>query len=159
MTITLYCIGSLKEVYWRDAFHEYEKRMAPYAKFILVEMPDEKAGENLSEKEETNIKDKECSRLLEKIKPNEYLIALDLNQKEYDSLSFASHIDSLVSNGHSNISFVIGGSLGLSEAMKKRANESMSFGKMTFPHQLARVMFMEQLYRCFRINHHQPYHK
>ena len=115
--------------------------------------------EGLSPKEEAEIKEKEGTRVLQKIKSGDYVIAMDLNQKEFDSISFSSYLENAFVKGRSSLIFLIGGSLGLSDALKARANDSISFGKMTFPHQLSRIMLLEQLYRAFRIAHHEPYHK
>ena len=109
--------------------------------------------------EEKETKEKEGQRVLAKIKPGDYVISLDLNQKEYDSVSFSRHLEEAFVRGGSSLVFLIGGSLGLSKSLKARANDSFSFGPMTFPHQLARVMLLEQLYRAFRIQNGQPYHK
>lgn len=159
MRITLYCIGKLKEPYWRMAEQEYVKRLRGYCDFRLIELPDLPAPEGASRAMEESIKQKEGEKVLEKIKPGECLVALDLNKKEYDSVEFSSHLEDLFRRGGSNVSFVIGGSLGLSEALKARADEALSFGRMTFPHQLSRVMLLEQLYRAFKIARHEPYHK
>ena len=159
MRIAVYCIGSLKENYWKEACAEYGERIQPYAKLTIEEFPDlpTKEGASVSEAEET--KEKEGQRVLAKIKPGDYVISLDLNQKEYDSVSFSRHLGEAFVRGGSSLVFLIGGSLGLSKSLKARANESFSFGPMTFPHQLARVMLLEQLYRAFRIQNGQPYHK
>ncbi|MCR5491275.1 MAG: 23S rRNA (pseudouridine(1915)-N(3))-methyltransferase RlmH [Bacilli bacterium] len=159
MKITVYCIGKLKEDYWKSAIAEYAKRIKAYSDLEIIEFPDLPTPASSSPAIEEDIKNKECVRIIAKLKPSEYLIALDLNKKEYDSPSFASHIDSCLEKAGANVSFVIGGSLGLSDDLKLRANESISFGKMTFPHQLARVMLLEQIYRAFKINRHEPYHK
>ena len=159
MKITIYCIGKLKEDYWKSAIAEYSKRISAYAELDIVEFPDIAIPASASTAIEEDIKNKECAKILAKLKPNDYVIALDLNKKEYDSVAFAAHLDEAFARGGASINFVIGGSLGLSDDLKKRANESLSFGKMTFPHQLARVMLLEQLYRAFRINRGEPYHK
>lgn len=159
MKITVYCIGSLKESYWKDAVKEYQKRLGGYCELSLVEFSDVPCKEKASEKEMEEVKNKEGEKVLSKLKPNDYLIALDLKGKQYDSIELAHHLEEkLVANG-SSLSFVIGGSLGLSDVLKKRANESLCFGLGTFPHQLARVMLLEQLYRSFRILRGEPYHK
>ena len=159
MKITLYCVGSLKESYWKDAVNEYVKRLKGYCEFHLVEVSDVACKEKASSKEMKEVKDKEGEAILSKLKPGEYLIVLDLGAKQYESVALAKHLEEkLVQNG-SSISFVIGGSLGLSDALKARANEAISFGLGTFPHQLARVMLLEQLYRSFRILRQEPYHK
>ncbi len=159
MKITLYCIGKLKESYWRMAQDEYAKRLNGYCDFQIVELPDLPTPEGASPATEAAIKEKECKRILEKLKPGDYLVAMDLNKKEYDSVSFSTHLEDLMRRGGSSVNFAIGGSLGLSDELKARANESISFGKMTFPHQLSRVMLLEQLYRAYKISKHEPYHK
>ena len=159
MKITIYAIGHLKEAYWKSACDEYLKRLKNYADVKIVEVDDIGYKEGSSIAIETQVKDKEGERVLEKLKPGDYLCGLDLNCKEYDSLSFSEHLEKMFTMGGSHISFVIGGSLGLSNALKKRANERLSFGKMTFPHQMTRLILLEQLYRAFRIAHHEPYHK
>ena len=159
MKITVFCIGSLKESYWKEAVAEYKKRLAAYCSLELVELPDAPCKENASEKEMEAVKDKEGQRVLSKLKPTDYLIALDLKGKQYESRDLARHLEEkLVQNG-SSLCFVIGGSLGLSKELLARSNESLCFGLGTFPHQLARVMLLEQLYRSFRILRNEPYHK
>lgn len=159
MKITLYCVGKLKEDYWRQAVAEYSKRIGGYAKLEIVEVPDSPTPDKASMALEEEIKNKEGEKILERLRPSDFVVSLDLNQKEYDSVSFSAQLESWFRQGGSLVSFLIGGSLGLSDALKRRANASVSFGKMTFPHQLARVMLLEQLYRAFRISHHEPYHK
>ncbi len=159
MKITLYCVGSLKESYWKDAIAEYKKRLGAYCDFSIVEAPDVPCKEKASEKEMEEVKRRECERILSSLKPNDYLIALDIGGKQYDSVELAHHLDQAMVRNGASLSFVIGGSLGLSQEMKNRANEALSFGKGTFPHQLARVMLLEQLYRSFRILRGEPYHK
>ncbi len=159
MKISVYCVGKLKESYWKDAVQEYKKRIEGYAKIDIFEAPDFPTPEKASPAQEEEIKNKEGKKMLEKIKPGDYVIALDLNQKEYTSEEFSSQMEKWLVAGGSSVSFLIGGSLGLSEECKKRANASVCFGKMTFPHQLARVMLLEQIYRSFKIAHHEPYHK
>ena len=159
MKIRIFAIGTLKEAYWKSACEEYLKRLRPYCDVSVEEFPDYPTKDGAGPKEEEEIKNKEGDKVLSRIKPGEYVIALDLNQKEYDSVSFSSHLQDDFVKGGSSLIFLLGGSLGLSDALKKRANESVCFGKMTFPHQLARVMLLEQLYRSFRIAHHEPYHK
>jgi len=159
MRITIYCVGSLKESYWRDAVAEYKKRLGAYCQLEIVEIPDMPCKERASQKEIEEVKTREGEKILALLKPRDYLIALDLHGKQYDSIALASHLEEkLVQNG-SSLSFVIGGSLGLSKALLERANESLCFGLGTFPHQLARVMLLEQLYRSFRILRNEPYHK
>lgn len=159
MKIAVYCVGKLKEGYWKEAVEEYSKRLKGYAKLEIVECPDLATPEKASPAEEEEIKGKEGKKILERLKPGDFVVALDLGKEEFDSPSFSRKMESWFRQGGSSISFLIGGSLGLSEELKKRADASFSFGKMTFPHQLARVMLLEQLYRGFRIAHHEPYHK
>ncbi len=159
MKINVYCVGKLKEAYWKDAVSEYKKRIEGYAKLEIIEANDFATPEKASASIEEEIKNKEGRKMLEKIKSGDFVIALDLNQKEYTSEEFSSQMEKWLVAGGSSVSFLIGGSLGLSEECKKRANVSVCFGKMTFPHQLARVMLLEQIYRSFKIAHHEPYHK
>ena len=159
MKINVYCVGKLKESYWRDAVAEYKKRIEGFAKIELIEVNDYPTPEKSSPAQEEEIKDKEGRKMLEKIKPGDFVVALDLNQKEYTSEEFSTQMEKWLVVGRSSLSFLIGGSLGLSNECKKRADASVSFGKMTFPHQLARVMLLEQIYRAFKIARHEPYHK
>lgn len=159
MNIKIIGVGKLKEKYLIQAMQEYLKRLQAYAKVEVIELADEKAPENLSETQMMQIKDKEGERILAKIKDQEYVIALAIEGKNPSSEDFAEQIENLGIQGKSQIVFVIGGSLGLSSAVMQRSNAQISFGKMTFPHQLMRVMLTEQIYRAFRIIHHQPYHK
>ena len=159
MNIRVICIGSLKEAYWKDACKEYLTRIKPYANIEMIECPDFPSKDGATVSMEEQVKEKEAERVLKLLKPQDYVISLDLNQKEYESPSFATQMEDWLVKGGSSIAFLIGGSLGLSDSLKKRANASFSFGKMTFPHQLARVMLLEQIYRGFRILHHEPYHK
>jgi len=159
MKITLLTVGSIKEKFYRDAVLEYAKRLSKYASFTIIEVDDEKTKENLSINEMNKILDTEGDRLLSKIPQKAYVIALDISGKKYDSVGFSEFIESRMKEGSSHLVFVIGGSLGLSENVKKRANEKISFSDMTFPHQLMRVILLEQIYRGFRIMRNEPYHK
>ena len=159
MNIKIIAVGKLKEKYLIQALQEYTKRLGAYAKVDIIEVPDEKAPENLSAAQMEQIKEKEGERILAKIKEQEYVWALAIEGKNLSSEAFASQIEQLAIQGKSQLVFVIGGSLGLSHAVMQRSNAQISFGKMTFPHQLMRVMLAEQIYRCYRIIHHQPYHK
>lgn len=159
MNIKIIGVGKLKEKYLVQAMQEYLKRLQAYAKVEVIELADEKAPENLSETQMMQIKDKEGERILAKIKDQEYVIALAIEGKNPSSEAFAQQIENLGIQGKSQLVFVIGGSLGLSSAVMQRSNAQISFGKMTFPHQLMRVMLTEQIYRAFRIIHNQPYHK
>ncbi len=159
MTITIITVGKLKEKYLKDAIDEYSKRLRRYCKLDIIELPDEKTPDNASEKEELAIKEKEGQAILNKIKDNMFVIAMDLGGKQLTSEEFAGYIDNLGVTGNSNIAFIIGGSLGISKSVLARANYKLCFSKMTFPHQLFRVMLLEQIYRGFRIMKGEPYHK
>ncbi|MEQ6051256.1 23S rRNA (pseudouridine(1915)-N(3))-methyltransferase RlmH [Lysinibacillus capsici] len=159
MNITIVSVGKLKEKYLKMGIDEYIKRLGGYAKMDLVEVPDEKAPEQLSEAEMDIVKKKEGERILAKISPDAYVIALAINGKMKTSEQMAADIESLMTYGKSKIAFVIGGSLGLHEDVLKRADEQQSFGKMTLPHQLMKLVLVEQIYRSFRIMKGEPYHK
>lgn len=159
MNISIVSVGKLKENYLKQAITEYTKRLSSYTKLTMVEIADEKAPEHLSDAEAEQVKSAEGSRLLTKIPDDAYVIALAIEGKNPTSEAFASKLDNLATYGHSKVVFVIGGSLGLSDEVMKRANELLSFSKMTFPHQLMRVILLEQIYRAFRINRNEPYHK
>lgn len=159
MNIKIITVGKLKEKYLKDAIAEYAKRLTRYCKLEVVELADEKTSENASQKEEEIVKDKEGKNILQKIKDNEYVIALDLKGKHITSEEFAEFISEKAVMGQPNITFVIGGSLGISQEVLARADYKLCFSKMTFPHQLFRVMLFEQIYRAFRIINGEPYHK
>jgi len=159
VNITIVSVGKLKEKYLKMGIDEYVKRLGGYAKMDLVEVPDEKAPEQLSEAEMDIVKKKEGERILAKISPDAYVIALAINGKMKTSEQMAADIESLMTYGKSKIAFVIGGSLGLHEDVLKRADEQQSFGKMTLPHQLMKLVLVEQIYRSFRIMNGEPYHK
>jgi len=159
MNITIITVGKLKEKYLKQGIDEYLKRLTPYAKTKIVEVPDEQAPDNLSEAEIEDVKRKEGSKILSKIGADEYVITLEIEGKQLSSEEFAKKLDELATYGKSKVSFVIGGSHGLSEEVKKRSNYAMSFSKMTFPHQLMRLVLVEQIYRVFRIIRGEPYHK
>ena len=159
MIISIFSVGKLKEKYLKQGIDEYLKRLGSYAKVEVIEVADEKAPENLSEVEMEQVKDKEGERILAKISDDTYVIILAIQGKMLSSEELAREIDQLATYGKSKIAFVIGGSLGLSKAVEKRADYALSFSKMTFPHQLMRLVLVEQIYRAFRINRGQPYHK
>ena len=159
MKITILTVGKIKEKYLRDAIAEYSKRLSRYAKLEIIEVADEKTPDNASETVETNIKNKEAERLLKYIRDDAYLITLEIKGKQLTSEELAQKIDTLGVQGTSHIIFVIGGSLGLGEEVLKRSNYALSFSKMTFPHQLMRVILLEQIYRSYRINCGELYHK
>ncbi len=159
MKIIILSVGKIKEKYWNDAIDEYIKRLSSYTRVEIVEVMDEKAPANASIKEENQIKNKEGDKLLKRINDKDFVIALTLNEKQYDSISFSKFVsDSLISGG-SCITFVIGGSLGLSDAVIKRANKKMSLSELTFTHQMTRVILLEQIYRSFKILNNETYHK
>ncbi|MFT5872545.1 MAG: 23S rRNA (pseudouridine1915-N3)-methyltransferase [Clostridium sp.] len=159
MNITIICVGKIKEKYLKSAIDEYKKRLSRYCKLSIVELSDEKTPDNASKKEEILIKEKEGEAILKNIKDNMFAIALELKGNMLSSEELSNYIRDLGIKGESNIAFVIGGSLGLSMAVLERANYKLCFSKMTFPHQLFRVMLLEQVYRGFRIISGEPYHK
>ncbi len=158
MKIKIYAIGKTKDFY-KLGVDEYVKRLSSYCKIEIVELKDESISEKPSEKEIQKAIDIEGKRVVSLLKDNEYLIGLDLNKKEMDSVEFSGYLSNKLEQSGSNISFVIGGSYGLSEELKSRINDSFSFGKMTFPHQLARLILLEQIYRAFKILNNETYHK
>lgn len=157
--VSIVCVGKIKEKYIKLGIDEFSKRLSKYIKLEIVEIMDEKAPENLSDKEMEQIKIKEGRNILSKIKQNQYVIALAIEGKKLSSEALAQKIQSLGISGNSNICFVIGGSLGLSDEVLDRAEMEISFSDMTFPHQLMRLILLEQVYRSFRINNNEPYHK
>ena len=159
MNISIITVGKLKEKYLKQGIAEYTKRLSAYAKVEEIELADEKAPENLSENDMLIVKQKEGERILAKISPDTYVIALAIEGSMKSSEQLAANLDRLATYGKSKIAFVIGGSLGLSEDVMKRADETLSFSKMTFPHQLMKLILLEQIYRAFRINRNEPYHK
>lgn len=159
MKITILCVGKIKEKFYTQAIDEYSKRLGKYCKLDIIQVQDEKTPDNASASVEDNIKRKEAERILKFIKDDAYVITLEINGKMLDSVSLANHINQLGINGKSNIVFVIGGSLGLHESVSRRSDYKLSFSKMTFPHQLMRVILLEQIYRSFRIISNEPYHK
>ena len=159
MKIQMICVGKIKEKYLKLGIDEFKKRLSKYCKLEIIELEDEKAPENLSDKEMLIIKEKEGKKILSKIKDNSYVIALAIDGKNLSSEELAQTINKLGVRGVSNITFVIGGSLGLSDEVLSRADYKLSFSKMTFPHQLMRLILLEQVYRAYRINNGEPYHK
>ena len=159
MKVTLICVGKLKEKYLSQGTEEYVKRLGRYCSLEITELADEKTPDNASEALEAQIKKKEGERILKALKEDSYCIALAIEGKMLSSEELADKIDSLGISGVSHISFIIGGSLGLSEEVLSRADFKLSFSKMTFPHQLMRMVLLEQIYRSYRIISNQPYHK
>ncbi len=159
MQIRILCVGKIKEAFYRDAIAEYGKRLSRYARLQIIEAADERTPENLSSRVAADVKRREGERILAQVRDSDYVIALAIEGVSYDSVGLSEHLGSLMSRGASTIDFVIGGSLGLSPEVMRRANEVVSFSKLTFPHQLMRVILLEQIYRSFRILNHEPYHK
>lgn len=159
MRINLITVGKIKEAYLRDAIAEYAKRLSSYCRLNVLEVADEKTPDGASEALCRQIKDREGERILGKIGSGSYVIVLAIQGEMLSSEGLAAQLNQLMVRGISEITFVIGGSLGLSERVMQRANYSLSFSKMTFPHQLMRVILLEQIYRSFRINANEPYHK
>jgi len=157
--ITILCVGKIKESFYRQAVDEYTKRLSKYCKLEIVEVTDEKTPDKASEVMESQIKEKEAERLIDKLKEDSYIFTLEIKGKKYTSEAFAETIEKLTVQGKSHLTFVIGGSLGLHEKILKLSNQPISFSDMTFPHQLMRVILTEQIYRAFRIMNNEPYHK
>ena len=159
MKIKIFAIGKIKEKYLKEGINEYLERIKPYSQIEIVEVNDEPIVDNPHPSEIKKAIDTEGSRVLKLLKPNDYLIGLDLNKKEFSSPEFAEHLNKKFVAGGSNISFVIGGSYGLSDELKQRCNDSISLSKMTFLHQMTRLILLEQIYRAFKINRNETYHK
>mgnify|MGYP000610409693 FL=1 len=159
MKITICCVGKIKEKFYSQAIAEYSKRLSKYCKLEIKEAADEKTPDSASDTVNRMIKEKEGDRLLSFIKDDSYVIALAIDGKMLDSVELSEKIDNLMLSGKSDIVFVIGGSLGLDKRVLDRADYKLSFSKMTFPHQLMRVILLEQIYRSFRIMKNEPYHK
>lgn len=155
--INLYCVGKVKEQYLRDAIDEYLKRIGKYCSISIIELPDKPIPEKSNSTLESQIIEAESNEIINKLNMSSYKIALDLTGKQYTSEEFAEKINK-IQLSNSTISFIIGGSLGLSDDLKRICNEKISFSKMTFPHQLMRVIFLEQLFRSFKINNNEKYH-
>lgn len=159
MKITILCVGKIKEKFYREGISEFVKRLSRYCKLEIIEVADEKTTEDASETEIRIIKEKEGERLLKNIKEDAYVICLCIDGKQLDSEALSEKIEKLGIQGTSHIYFVIGGSLGLADDVVKRADFKLSFSPMTFPHQLMRLILLEQIYRAYRIMNHEPYHK
>ena len=157
--IKILCVGKIKEKFYRDALAEYEKRISRYCKLRIIEVADEKTPDKCSVAQREQILAKEAARLLSHIGDNDYVIALAIDGAVQDSAAFAAHLEALAVSGRSSVVFVIGGSFGLHNSILCRSDERLSFSAMTFPHQLMRVILLEQLYRSWRIRNHEPYHK
>lgn len=159
MRISIACVGKIREKFWRDAISEYAKRLGKYCRLDFLEVADEKTPDGAGEALEEQIKEKEARRLLEKIREDAFVCTLEIEGKRLSSEAFAGWMEGLAVRGTSHIVFVIGGSLGLHESVRRRSDMALSFSDMTFPHQLMRVILVEQIYRGFRIIHGEPYHK
>ena len=161
MNITIISVGTIKEKYFIDAIKEYSKRMKPFANLTIVEVNEEKTSKNkkLAAREIEDVKDKEGQRILAKIKDKSYVISLCIEGKNISSEQLSEHMESIALEGYADLVFIRGGSYGLSDQVKKRSNYKLSFSKMTFPHQLMRVVLLEQIYRAYKINRNEPYHK
>ena len=159
LKISVACVGRIKEKYLTEGLREYEKRLAGYCRLNWLEVPDERTAENASGTEAELVRRTEGARLLNRIPSDSHVIALTIDGRIRDSLDFSSHLEKLAVDGKSHVVFVIGGSIGLSQDVLKRADETLSFSAMTFPHQLMRLILLEQIYRAFRISRHEPYHK
>ena len=155
--INIICVGKIKECFFRDAILEYSKRLRKYCILNIIELPDKKLPDKLNPALESQIKNLESSEIISHLNKSDYKICLDLSGKDFSSTDFASHINCLQLK-NSNISFVIGGSLGLSDELKSFCDEKICFSKMTFPHQLIRLFLLEQLFRSFKINNNEKYH-
>lgn len=158
LSINMICIGKIKENYLKDAINEYSKRLSRYCKLNIIELPDEKIPDKLNDSLSNEIKSKECNNIINHIKKDSYIIALDLKGKQFTSEEFSSHLDNL-SMETSNITFIIGGSLGLNDELLNKCNQKICFSKMTFPHQLIRVFLLEQIFRAFKISNGETYHR
>lgn len=159
MKITILCVGKIKEKFYRDAIEEYSKRLSRYCKLEIVGVADEKTPDNASEAVKQKIMEKEGERMEKYLREDAFVIALALDGIMLDSVELSEKIERLGIGGTNHIMFLIGGSLGMTEEILRRADMRLSFSKMTFPHQLMRVILLEQIYRSYRIANHEPYHK
>ena len=158
ISINIICVGKLKEKYLKDAIDEYSKRLSKYCNLNIIEIADEKLPGKVNDSIAKDIKQKECVKILNAIKKDSYVMALDLRGKQFTSEEFSKKIDDVPVRGFSNITFIIGGTLGLTEEVLNVSNEFISFTKMTFPHQLIRVFLLEQIFRAFKISNNETYH-
>lgn len=158
LSINIICIGKIKEKFFKDAINEYSKRLSRYCKLDILELPDEKIPDKINLNIENEIKTKECNNIINHIKKDSYIICLDLKGKQFSSEEFSKNIEN-ISMECSNITFIIGGSLGLTEKILKISNQKICFSKMTFPHQLIRIFLLEQLFRAFKISNNETYHR
>lgn len=159
MKINIICVGKIKEAFFRDAINEYTKRISKFSTVNIIELPDEKTSENASLREIELVLNKEGERILNSIRSEDFVISLCIEGKKLSSTDFSNKISDIMVKGNNTIDLIIGGSLGLSEQVKSRSDFKLSFSDMTFPHQLMRVILLEQVYRAFKIMHNEPYHK
>lgn len=157
--IDIICVGKIKEQYLKDAIAEYSKRLSKYCSLTITEISDEQVPNNLNDKLAQNIKQTEGNHIISHIKRDSYIICLDLKGKQFSSEEFSKKIENIALNDSSNITFIIGGTLGISDELLNKANELICFSKMTFPHQLIRVFLLEQLFRAFKISNNETYHR
>ncbi len=158
LSINIICVGKIKEKFFKDSINEYSKRLSKYCKLNIIELPDEKIPDKINPNIENEIKSKECNNIINHIKKDSYVICLDLTGKEFSSEHFSKTIEN-ISMQSSNITFIIGGSLGLTERVLNLSNQKICFSKMTFPHQLIRIFLLEQLFRAFKISNNETYHR
>ena len=158
LNINIVCVGKIKENYLKDAISEYSKRLSKFCNLNIIELSDEKLPSKLNDSIITEIKNKECNKMIQSIKRDSYIICLDLKGKQFSSEEFSSKLDNIALNFSSSITFVIGGTLGLNEEILSLSSEKICFSKMTFPHQLIRVFLLEQLFRAFKISNNETYH-
>ena len=159
LNINIICIGKLKEQYLKNAISEYSKRLSKYCSLSITELQDEKLPNKLNSSIISDIKNKECNKILQSIKKDSYVFCLDLKGKEFSSEDFSKKIDSIALNDNSHITFIIGGSNGIRDDIKELANYRLSFSKLTYPHGLFRLILLEQIYRSFKILNNETYHK
>ena len=158
LNIQIICVGKLKEKYLKSAIDEYSKRLSRYCKLSILELPDEKIPDKLNENLSNEIKEKECTNILSHIKKDSYIIALDLKGKQFSSEDFSYEIEK-IQMASSTLTFIIGGSLGLTDSLLNNCHQKICFSKMTFPHQLIRVFLLEQIFRAFKISNGETYHR
>lgn len=158
LTITVVCVGKIKEKFFKDAIDEYSKRLSKYCKLDILELPDEKIPDKINDSIVNEVKEKECKNIINHLKNDSYIIALDLKGKEFSSEELSNKLEQ-ISMQNSKITFIIGGSLGLTDKLLNMCDEKICFSKMTFPHQLIRIFLLEQVYRAFKISNGESYHK
>lgn len=158
LSINIICVGKVKEDYLKDAIQEYSKRLSKYCSLTITELQDEKLPSKINDSIISEIKNKECNKILEHLRKDSYIFSLDLKGKQYSSEDFSKELENIALNFNSNVTFIIGGTLGLTDEILNKSQKLISFSKMTFPHQLIRVFLLEQLFRAFKISHNETYH-